>query len=250
MEHGQHDEVRPLARIAAIGCNGEIRIVFLIEPVLGVKVTVNLLALVEYLLGLHLLLRLIDGGLPQILVLVEVLQLVKVHLLLDFILDDGHHPAKGVDGSTLFFGSLRTLENVTGIPNDEILFIKKVELRLVGTIGIRIILCVTFAQRNFLHRNGETALHGQESVLHHGLHSGTIRFITLGRVSIGKETKFSGILGKLLELLLGPCRTEGSNGIVHGYPLQAHHIGRTFHTIELVFLGCLTDGHIDTEQRM
>ena len=72
--------------------------------------------------------------------LVEVLQLVEVHLFLDFILDDGHHPAKGVDGSALFFGSLHTLENVPGIPNDEILFIKKVELRFVGTIGIRIIL--------------------------------------------------------------------------------------------------------------
>ena len=64
VEHRQHDEVRPLARITTIGRNGEIRVVLLIEPVLGIEVAVNLLALVEYLLGLHLLLGLIDGRLP------------------------------------------------------------------------------------------------------------------------------------------------------------------------------------------
>ena len=249
MEHRQHDEVRPLVGIATIGSNGEIGIVLLIESVLGIEVAVYLLALVEYLLGLHLLLRLVDGGLPQVLVLVEVLKLVKVHLLLHLVLDHGHHAAKGVDGGTLVLGGLCALEDMTGIPDDEILFIEEVKLGFVGAIGIRIILRTAFTKGNFLDRNGETALHGQQSVLHHGLHSGTIRFITLGRVGIGKETKFGGILGQLAELLLGPGRTKGSNGIINVYPLQTHHIGSTFHTIELVLLGCLTDGHIDTEQR-
>ena len=188
VEHRQHDEVGPLVGVATIGRDGEIGVVFLVESILGIEVTVYLLALVEYLLGLYLFLRLVDGSLPQGLVLVELLQPTQVHALLHIVLHDGHHPADGVDGSTLLLSSLPVLQNLAGIPNDEILFFEQVKPRLVRTIGIRVILRACIRQRNFLDRNGETALHAKKTVLHYGLDAGTIVFIPLGWVCIRKET--------------------------------------------------------------
>ena len=249
MKHRHHGEIAPLHRLATISGQGEVSIVFFVESVLLIEVTVYLFTFVDDLLCFFQLLGAVQGFCPQVLVGIELLKLLHVHGFLDFILHHRHHVADGVDGVASVFGGVHVGKQVSGIPWNEVHFLQFLELLYAGAVAVRVVLALRFAQGDFFHGDAESRLHGQQSVSHHVSGTGTqlLAFIRLWRVGVRQEADLRGIFFKLLQLELCPVTSQRCDGVVYADALQLHHVRSTLHKIELRLLGRLADSEIDAE---
>ena len=200
MEQGCHGEVAPL--VWAVFLHLKVSVVFFVEPVFLVAVTVYPAAVIYNLFRLGQLLGAVQGFCPQVLVGIEFLKLLHVHGFLDFIFNHHHHVADGVDGVAPVFSGIDIGEQIFGIPRYKIHFSQFQELLYASAVAVRVILALRLTQWDFFDSNSESGFHGQQPITHYVVGTGAdfLAFVRLGRVGIRQEAHLRGVLLQLLQL--------------------------------------------------
>ena len=131
------------------------------------------------------------------------------------------------------------------------LFFKACEIVFASDVAIGIVLsrlAVNLGKRQFKDSDRKTATNGGFAVSDNCIYACS-EFLSVARhVAVRNEAYRLRDFLQSVEVLVSPCRTERSNGILQSYGLKPQHVRCTLHANHEIFIPCSVRRFVDAEK--